>query len=89
MSSKSGQPRPGSQYGSWTLMTRIDGGGNADVWAGRNSESRTVAAIKILHNLGKEPLSRFKNEVKALRDLGSLNMSFLRPKVLVLGTPCQ
>lgn len=72
MSTKSGQPQPGSRYGNWTLIKRIDGGGNADVWAGRNSESRTVAAIKILHNLGKEPLSRFSNEITALRELGSL-----------------
>ncbi|WP_455296692.1 protein kinase domain-containing protein [Brucella pituitosa] len=72
MRSKSGQPQPGSQYGKWSLMTRIDGGGNADVWIARNSESRAVAAIKILHNLGKEPLSRFRNEITALRELGNL-----------------
>ncbi|NTG38805.1 protein kinase [Agrobacterium rhizogenes] len=72
MSSKSAQPQPGSQYGKWTLMKRIDGGGNADVWLARASDRRTIAAIKILHNLGKEPLTRFHNEITALRKLDNL-----------------
>ncbi|MGV0908735.1 hypothetical protein [Martelella sp. FOR1707] len=53
-------------------MKHIDGGGNADVWIVRDPESRAVAAIKILHDLWKEPLSRFRNEITALRELGNL-----------------
>lgn len=65
-------PERGSQYGNCTLITMLGSGGNADVWLARDAVRKGWVAVKILRNLGEEALSRFQNEVKALRELGDL-----------------
>ncbi|WP_192798574.1 serine/threonine protein kinase [Brucella anthropi] len=69
---KSGEPERGSQYGNCTLITALGVGGNADVWLARDTVRQGLVAVKILRNLGKEALSRFQNEITALRELGDL-----------------
>jgi hypothetical protein len=60
--------RPGQVIGRWTLIEKIDGGGNADVWEARATGEKSVA-IKFLKKLKDVARARFRDEVMVVSGL--------------------
>jgi serine/threonine protein kinase len=82
-STKPQKPERGLIIGTWKLTSRLNGGGNGEVWKAARLGRPGADAIKFLRPgpdgfYKPEPLRRFQNEVAALRTLGS------RPGVLPL-----
>jgi serine/threonine protein kinase len=61
--------KAGDRLGQWTLVERIDTGGNATVWRGVD-ETGTAVAVKVLKAKRGEAFSRFRDEISALQQLG-------------------
>lgn len=60
----------GTNCKKWTLRSKIDDGGNGDVWSASDS-SGEIVAIKLLRRASEsEPYQRFCSEVEALRAHG-------------------
>ena len=61
----------GEVVGKWELVDPLGEGGNAEVW--RGSDGETDVALKILHRhkTNTEPYQRFRQEIQALRQIGS------------------
>jgi serine/threonine protein kinase len=57
--------KPGYRYGSWTLVERLDRGGNGVVWLARHDDGRS-GAVKVLHRLSGERRARFRDEIEFL-----------------------
>ncbi|KRA97948.1 hypothetical protein ASD83_12840 [Devosia sp. Root685] len=72
MAGKKKFPLP-DRLGDWVLGEKIASGGNADVFHVCNSVDGRTAAIKVLNQLGKEPYTRFQNEIAALGQLDKLD----------------
>ena len=56
---------PGKKYGEWTLIVRLGGGGNGEVWEVQSDEG-SVYAIKILKRLKSTGIKRFRAEIDVL-----------------------
>jgi hypothetical protein len=56
----------GLRLGDWVTVKRLDSGGNADVYAAKNSQGVT-GAIKVLRRSEREARSRFCTEVEIVR----------------------
>src|SRR4051794_13624704 len=54
--------------GRWSLVRKLGGGGNADVWAVRR-DKESLVAMKLLTRRGREAYERFKSEVQLLHDM--------------------
>lgn len=61
-------PSVGAQYGRWTLVHRIGGGGNGHVWRGRSGDEE--AALKLLTKTKAVAYSRFRAEVQVMKTCG-------------------
>ena len=61
----------GEMVGKWVLVDSLGEGGNAEVW--RASDGDADVALKILHThkIDSEPYQRFRQEIQALRQIGS------------------
>ena len=61
----------GDVIGKWVLVEPLGEGGNAEVW--RASDGDADVALKILHRhrTDSEPYQRFRQEIQALRQIGS------------------
>ena len=61
----------GEVVGKWELVDPLGEGGNAEVW--RSSDGEADVALKILHGskTDSEPYQRFRQEIQALRQIGS------------------
>ncbi|WP_084599810.1 protein kinase domain-containing protein [Actinoplanes subtropicus] len=55
----------GRTLGQYRLLSRLGGGGNADVW--RSASSTGEVAVKVLRSHKPEPYGRFRREVDQLR----------------------
>lgn len=66
------QPKSGDSLATWTLIKKIDEGGNADVWLAQHSDGQD-GAIKILRNLKDETYARFRNEISVLQKLAGMD----------------
>src|SRR5258706_6671386 len=67
--------KPGHLIEKWQLLSPLGSGGNGEVWRVRNAENPTEPiALKILTKfpLSKEPMERFRNEVRILGDLAGV-----------------
>src|ERR1051326_152750 len=59
---------PGREFGAWSLIHRLGGTANADVWKARSG--KRVAALKILRRTRGKSLERFRAEISILDRLG-------------------
>ncbi len=60
------------KYGNWTLLSRIDGGGNGEVWVCRNAKGEK-RAIKLLKKQKTVAYQRFIDEVTVTLENDDIN----------------
>src|SRR5208283_5829321 len=61
--------KKGRQFGKWELSEFIGEGGNGEVWrAILSHDPSKIIAIKLLKNLDNERYTRFKDEIKVLKE---------------------
>ncbi|MGC1496304.1 MAG: protein kinase [Sulfitobacter sp.] len=64
--------KKGTVCKQWTLMEKLDDGGNGDVWSA-SDRSGEVIAVKLLRRAReKEPYQRFASEIEALQEYGGI-----------------
>lgn len=64
--------KPGDRVGDWTLVSKIDAGGNGDVWRVSNSKGDDKFAIKILRRMEDVRFHRFRNEIITIKSLSGV-----------------
>ena len=57
--------------GKWELVDLLGEGGNAEVWRARGGEAEVALKILHQHRTDSEPYQRFRQEIQALRQIGS------------------
>lgn len=65
----------GDVVGTWTVVSFIGGGGNADVWRARSG--RTSVALKLLHRTDAEGYARFAREVEICATIDASKVAIL------------
>jgi len=55
---------PSKSIDGWTLIRRIDRGGQAEVYQAKKGEGETVCAIKIIKTASTKKRARFAQEVR-------------------------
>ncbi|WP_131801046.1 protein kinase domain-containing protein [Bacillus tropicus] len=65
--------RHNMEFGEWKLVKYINQGGNGEVWIAKNKHSHEQRAIKLLKKVNHKTLTRFKAEIKTIKENHTLN----------------
>jgi len=81
----------GEQFGDWKLVKFLKKGGNGEVWEVENFEKER-RAIKLLKKVKAKSYSRFRDEIKIVRDNSDIKglltiLDFYLPETLSNSTP--